>query len=253
MIRFVGAVAFGAVAVIAGSRSALADAFTVNSYSVPNYVNVTINSSSPAPAVSEGGEAGAISINVTDTTTSTTSQMTVWCADIAAILSTPASYTSSTLSAQIGQTGYATLDSIKVNQVNALLNAVSSGAVSAINATSSAALAVAIWEVVYQTGDSGYNVTAGNFYVTSYGSDDISAVVSDANNYLTYITNGTWLPNTNDVVDMLQSTTGTDQNLVYLGVNTTSHSSVPEPGSLILLATGLLGFGALRNRRFGTV
>lgn len=233
----------------------MADAFTINSTSVPNNIAVTINSSAPAPVVNESGLAGAISANVTDTTTSTTSGMTVWCSDIKDSLSTPGSYTLTTLSAEIGQTNYATLDATKVNQVNALLSAVSTGSVSATNATTSAALQVAIWEVIYQSGDGSYNVTSGNFYISPYNGDDISGVTADANQYLTYVTNGTWLPNSNDTVEMFLSGSGTDQNLIYLGVTGTTRQSVPEPASMALLASGLMGLGVMRRpaRRRHTV
>lgn len=249
MFKAVTAVALGAVAAAMAASPAMADAFTINSTSVPNNVAVTINSTAPAPVVNEGGLAGAILANVTDTTTNTTSNLTVWCSDIRDNLSTPGSYTLSTLSAEIGHANYTTLDATKVNQVNALLSAVTVGQVSATNATTSAALQVAIWEVIYQSGDSGYNVTSGNFYISSYGGDDISTVTADANQYLSYVANGTWLPNTNDTVEMFVSASGTDQNLIYLGVTGSGgRQSVPEPASMALLASSLAGLAAIRRR-----
>ncbi|HTC07772.1 MAG TPA: hypothetical protein VK726_03265 [Acetobacteraceae bacterium] len=127
MTKTVCAIALGAAAAVTSVLPAIADAFTINSTSVPNNVAVTINSAAPAPVVNENDLAGAISANVTDTTSS----MTVWCADIKDRLRTPGGSTLTTLSAEIGQTNYTPLDATKVNQVNALHRAVTAGLVSA--------------------------------------------------------------------------------------------------------------------------
>jgi hypothetical protein len=248
------------VALGAAAGAALADTYETNAYSVPYGTNVTVTDTALGIS-NEGGGAGGIVVSLTDTTTNTTSMLTVWCSDISNYLSTPATYTLDTLSSNIGASTYpaftaGTVGTTKVNQVNALLTAMANGLISPVNAVASAALQAAIWEVIYETGDSGYNVTAGTFFVGSYNGDDVSAVEADANQYLSNVELGTWAANAGATVEQLQPAPfGSDnQSLIYLATSSTQSQSVkvvPEPGSLVLLATGLAGLAALRRRRAG--
>jgi PEP-CTERM motif len=183
-----------------------------------------------------GGTAGRFRLDVRDTVTFAPSTLYAFCIDV---LTNLISYTPYSVSTSIP--GFADPD--KRAQLAAIMfnsNAVLNAALTQEDKdASSAALQVAIWEILYETGLSGYSVTDGNFWV--YG--DFEPYIGLTNSYLANVESGLWTgdPST---LRALVSDTGNSQNLVF------QTAPVPEPATWALM---LLGFGAvgaaLRRRK----
>ncbi|WP_225883417.1 PEPxxWA-CTERM sorting domain-containing protein [Sphingomonas aliaeris] len=108
----------------------------------------------------------------------------------------------------------------------------------------SAATQMAVWEIVYESATTPFNVTGGDFRVGNFqtgpGDTNMAATQSLANTYLSNTTNGQW-----------QSAAGSQ--LKYLFGNNARQSqvyvaAVPEPATwgMMILGFGLLG-GLLRR------
>lgn len=110
---------------------------------------------------------------------------------------------------------------------------------------SAAAFALAIWEVVYETGGS-YNLTSGNFSV--YG--DFGAAGALANTYLGNVTNGSWAGSTGNVRVLASSSRQIEnQNQIYLR----PMAPVPEPSTWAMMLAGFAMIGGAMRRRFRPV
>lgn len=125
---------------------------------------------------------------------------------------------------------------IKLSQINAVL---SHGDPLVTGANASAGVQLAIWEILYESGTSGYNIDNGDFRVTGGTSGTARTY---ANMYLNWVLGGTWAPET-----------GREMAVLYALDNQTQliTARVPEPATwaMMLGGFGLVGAGIRRRGR----
>ena len=104
-----------------------------------------------------------------------------------------------------------------------------------------ASFQLAIWEVLYETGISGYDVSVGNF--STYGDSSTNnyfvPLWGQANGYLANVTNGTWTASANRA-SILFSETAQSQIVP---------NAIPEPSSWLMMILGFAGIGAASRRK----
>ena len=118
----------------------------------------------------------------------------------------------------------------------------SSGQQKNINA---AAMQLGIWEILYETGNTSYDVNVGNFHsaYAGYGTAaDFSGAQGLANTWLANSVDGTWKQTSGTVVRYLYAPNAQSQIFLAAGV--------PEPAQWALLISGfgLAGFAARRRK-----
>lgn len=142
----------------------------------------------------------------------------------------------------------------KQNQVAALLlntQSLIDGAVT-VNDRDLAAVAtgLAIWEILYEAGTTGYSVTGstgvdgdGNFF--AYG--DFIPYQATANQYLAQVESGAWTGDSSRIRTLV-SVTGNAQNQLFI-------AAIPEPATwaMMVLGFGLLGSIMRRNKASDSV
>jgi hypothetical protein len=183
----------------------------------------------------EIGPAGRFRFLGSDVDTGAQFSAYTWCVDIFHSVDT-GNYVITPLSVILS-------DPTKRQQLAALLSNSQAAIDSSIDpVATAAAFQLAIWEVVYETGTTGYNVASGDFY--TYGTVDTNTYFvplwGEANGFLSNVTGGIWTGNANRVSVLFSETL---QSQAFL-------NPVPEPASWALMISGF-GFvgGAVRRSR----
>ena len=131
-------------------------------------------------------------------------------------------------------------DPVKLNQISAL---VAHADPLANSPNKAAAIQMAIWEIIYEQGTSGYNVATGQFRVRG---GDSGTARTLANHYLSNVEKLVWLPDRTQRFASLTAVSNQAQ-LIRAAV-------VPEPQTWAMMIAGFIGVGAaLRRGRRATL
>lgn len=190
------------------------------------------------------GPAGQFSFAGHDAGNSDPFSALTWCIDIFTDVKGPGETSGPNLDFNIVSLADVFDNSTKINQLAGLVShagsVISSAGTVDAQRNAAAAFQLAIWEVIYEKGTSGYSISngEGNFFTFDDVSPDhhFSQLWDQTNAYLINIADGGIWSTPVSSVSILQSTTGQNQSQIF-AVDT---PAVPEPGTWL---TMILGFG----------
>ncbi len=231
---FASALIVGAAALLPSAAQA---SINITNYALANgYTSGNLLIDNPSPTADfavNGVGIGRITLTGNDTVTSAAVSFTGYCIDIMDFLHAG-------LFDIVPLVSYAPLNPTQKAQLLALV----SNADPLLNAatpsnTISAGIQLAVWEIVYETGGT-FNAGSGIFKATTD-----AAAIAKANEYLGYVSGGTWTAQAGYQLNTLVALNGANQEQLFL-----IKSPVPEPATWAMMIAGFGLVGAsLRARR----
>lgn len=222
------ALAAMAMATIAPAPSQAATLFNISSIGLdsPGGKNGTISYAPTSFSVNAG--IGRLALNGTDAASDPVSFLT-YCIDIFHFVHA-GPFTLQAASSILS-------NPTKLGQLSALL---ANADPLVVDATTSAAAQLAVWEIAFETGTSAYDLNAGDLKVTGGNSAGARTL---ANSYLANVIGGTWQPSGGK----LEVLYAPDNQIQLLSV-----AAVPEPATWAMLigGFGLVGASMRRRRKF---
>lgn len=254
-------VAIGAAGfALALSGAAHAVSVTTTSYSQP-YGGDSLTVYYPGKTLAGGGSsvtttAGLIQQNLRSGNALGVSFLSTYCVDLFHYTAAPTTYQVgaagttgfNSITSQTGSTAWTTQ---QLNILNALLY---NGSLQTQNATNTAAMQIAIWEIEYAPILTSYSSSVlTNSSSSFYFSGIDSATMTQAVTYLNNVVGAspTWTANASYYVGELTYSTitsGVAQSLIYLASVTPGNQGAPEPSTIALFGVGLLALWAWRRK-----
>lgn len=228
------------VAALAAAAPASANVEVINYQYAPQSIYGGISVASLG--FMEGGPTGRFSVDARDTVSGALSSFQTFCIDVTKGFFTYREYAVTGAAAAVP-------DATKRSQLAALLingnPLIDSAGTVAESEEIAAAIGLAVWEIVYETGVTGYDVTTNNFSVYGDFLQSVSGrnVDGRANGYLANVLNGVWEGNPARL-GALVAVNGDTQNQIFL-----TGAGVPEPSTWLQMLAGFAFIGSALRRR----
>lgn len=208
----------------------------------------------PGGFAAQVGPAGQFSFTGHNAATNDPFSALTWCIDIFTDVRGPDYASGNDLNFNIVSLADVFDSSAKIAQLSGLVShagsVISSAGTLDAQRDAAAAFQLAIWEIIYEKGTSGYSISSGDFFTFDDSPGYTFSQISDQTNaYLINIADGGIWSTPVSSVSILQSATGGNQSQIFAA----PAPAVPEPGTwmTMILGFGLAGALVRRSRKTG--